>query len=93
MKRGDLGLLSVILREFKKLWEQRKGTIASLVSAAKLPPRLSEELQSALRQQGYEARETEDERLLGGTAVFLGKEYFIDGSVRGKLRKLQSFLS
>ncbi|MDA1337551.1 MAG: F0F1 ATP synthase subunit delta [bacterium] len=91
-KRGDLRLLSGVLGEFAKLWEQRNGKIANIVSAKKASPAFLETAGRALKKEGYVAKEEVNELLIGGSAVFLGNEYLIDSSVRGKLHKLRLFL-
>lgn len=92
-KRGDLRLLSSILQEFEKLWEQRKGTVACLVSAAKIPSSFSESVKKTLKKKGYQVKEEQDESVIGGTAVFLGNEYLFDNTVKGKLQKLKAVLT
>lgn len=91
-KRGDTRLLSALLYEFAKMWAARKGTIALVVSAGP-PSFLKAAMQKTLKKKGYQVQEKQDPALLGGSAVFLGNEYLVDNSVRGKLRKMQSFLS
>lgn len=89
-KRGDLRLLSAVLGEFRKMWEERKGEVARVVTAKKLP--LQDSLLRELKREGYQAKREEDKDLIGGTAVFLGKSCLFDNSVRGKLQKIQKLL-
>ncbi|MDP4007136.1 MAG: F0F1 ATP synthase subunit delta [bacterium] len=88
-KRGDLPLLSSVLQEFSKFWEQRQGKLAFLVSGGKFPHSVSASIKKTLVDKGYQLKEGEDARLIGGSAVFLGSEYLIDNSVKGKLEKLK----
>ena len=91
-KRGDLRFSNTILQEFEKLWEQRKGTVARLVSASKLPPSISGPMKKSLKGKGYQIREEVNELLIGGSVVFLGNEYLFDNTVKGKLQKLKEVL-
>lgn len=91
-KRGDLCHLSLVLQEFTKLWEERKGKIARVISATELPMSLAFEMKSILKKKGYQAREEQQKSLIGGVAVFFGNEYVIDNSVQGKLQKLKAQL-
>lgn len=91
-KRGELRQLSLILQEFKKFWEQRKGTIAHVVSAENLSLPLASEIKKSLAKQGYQVKEEKDTRVIGGTAVFLSNEYLFDNTVKGKLEKLKAAL-
>jgi F0F1-type ATP synthase delta subunit len=91
-KQGDVRLLSPILREFEKLWEQKNGKVARLVSTGTISSFLKESIESGLKEKGYQLREVKEESLIGGAAVFLGNEYLIDNSIQGKLRKLQMIL-
>ena len=91
-KRGDLRLQSAILGEFVKLWEQRDGKIAKVVSAKKMPTSFIDSTTRTLEKEGYMVREEENEALIGGFAVFLSNEYLIDNSIKGKLHKLRLLL-
>ena len=91
-KRGDLRLLSAVLAEFAKLWEQRKGKVASVVFARKPSALLSGLMKRTLQKQGYSVKEEQNELLIGGAAVFMGNEYLLDNSVQGKLHKLRTLL-
>jgi F0F1-type ATP synthase delta subunit len=89
-KRGDLRFLSAVLQEFKKMWQERKGEIARVVTAKEQP--LGSSLLRELKRKGYQAKKEENKDLIGGTAVFLGNTYLLDNSVRGKLQKIQKLL-
>ena len=91
-KRGDLRLQSAILGEFVKLWEQRDGKIAKVVSAKKAPTFFIDSTTKTLKKEGYTVKEEENEALIGGFAVFLSNEYLIDNSIKGKLHKLRLLL-
>jgi len=89
-KRGDVRILSAVVREFQRLWEERKGKVASVVSAKELP--LGSALEQELKRRGYRPRKEYDKELIGGTAVFLGKSYLVDNSIRGKLQRIQKLV-
>ena len=91
-KRGDLRHVSAVLQEFAKLWEERKGKIARVISAKELPLSFVSLVRSTLKKKGYQIKEEHDENLIGGAAVFLGNEYLFDNTVRGKLQKLKAVL-
>jgi len=91
-KRGDLRHLSSVLQEFSKLWEERKGKIARVASAAELSLTFVSTMKSTLKKKGYQMKEQQNENLLGGVAVFLGNEYLFDNTVRGRLQKLKDVL-
>jgi len=91
-KRGDLRHVSSVLQEFKKLWEERKGKVARVVSATELSLPLSSLMKSALKKKGYQVKEEQNKDLIGGAAVFLGNEYLFDNTVKGKLQKLKAVL-
>lgn len=91
-RQGDLRRVSLVLQEFEKLWEQRQGKVARVVSAAKLSSSFVNPLKSALKKKGYQAKEEQDTSLIGGAAVFLGNEYLFDNTVQGKLQKLKAAL-
>ena len=84
--------LSSILQEFTKLWEERKGKVARVVSARELPQSFVGSVKSALEKKGYQIKEEHIANLLGGAAVFLGQEYLFDNTVKGKLQKLKAVL-
>lgn len=89
-KRGDLRLLSAILKEVESL---QQGNSAQVVTAFKLSEQRRNMVKKYLEQKGFSMKEKVDARVLGGIAVYLGKEYMIDGTVRGKLQKLWQKIS
>ena len=91
-KRRDLRYVSAVLQEFAKLWEERKGKIARMVSATELPSSFVSLMKSALKKKGYQVKEEHNENLIGGAAVFFGNEYLFDNTARGKLQKLKAVL-
>ncbi|MCH7828316.1 F0F1 ATP synthase subunit delta [Patescibacteria group bacterium] len=91
-KRGDLRYVSSILQEFAKLWEERNGKIAHVLTAHELPVLYAHLIKSALKKQGYQVKTELNESLIGGTAIFLGQEYLFDNTVKGKLQKLRAVL-
>ena len=91
-KRGDLRHLSSVFQEFEKLWEERDGKIARVVSHAGLSVSFAGLIKGALKEKGYQIKEEQDKSLIGGVAVFLGNEYLFDNTVKGKLQKLKAVL-
>ncbi|MBI2577285.1 MAG: F0F1 ATP synthase subunit delta [Candidatus Wildermuthbacteria bacterium] len=87
-KRGDTKLFSRILREFERRWESAGEKTARVVSAKKLEGSVREATERSLKELGYQMKEETNPELKEGTAIFLGKDYLIDGSVQGKLREL-----
>ncbi|MCH7552292.1 F0F1 ATP synthase subunit delta [Patescibacteria group bacterium] len=89
-KRGDLRLLSAIVKEVESL---QQGNPAQVVTAFKLSEQARSMVKKYLEQKGFSMQEKVDAHVLGGIAVYLGKEYMIDGTVRGKLQKLWQKIS
>ena len=89
-KRGDLRLLSHILKEIESL---QQGNPAQVVTAFKLSEQAKSTLEKSLEQKGFSMQEKVDAHVIGGIVMYLGKEYMIDGTVRGKLQKLWQKIS
>lgn len=92
-KRGDFKQISKILQEFAKAWKERNGKIANVVSAEPLADKTKKEMQKSLEKSGYVLEEQVDPNVIGGTALYLGNDYVIDSTVRGKLQRLAKSLS
>ena len=89
-KRGDLRLLSAILKETENL---QQGNRAQIVTASKLSEQARNTLKESLEQKGFSMQEKVDAHVIGGIAMYLGKEYMIDATVRRKLQKLWQKIS
>ena len=89
-KRGDLRLLSHILKEIESL---QQGNPAQVVTAFKLSEQAKSTLEKSLEQKGFSMQEKVDAHVIGGIVMYLGKEYMIDNTVRGKLQKLWQKIS
>ncbi|MDO8633524.1 MAG: F0F1 ATP synthase subunit delta [bacterium] len=87
-KRGDLRHLPSVLKEFEEFWTERKGKLARVALAKSQSAELKAKLVSKLRKIGFQYKEEIQSELIGGLAIFLGKEYLIDNTVRSKLAKL-----
>lgn len=87
-KRGDLRHLPSILKEFEEFWSERKGKRARVALAKPQGSSLKVSLVRALKRKGFQYEEELKPELIGGLAIFLGKEYLIDNTVRSKLAKL-----
>ena len=91
-RRGDSKHISKILREFARAWKERRGQTGEAVSAEPLSKQTRERVEKALKQKGYVMEERVDPSVLGGIALFLGSSFLIDGTVRGKLKRLAKTL-
>ena len=87
-KRGDLRHLPSVLKEFEEFWTERKGKLARVTLAKSQSVALKAKLVSKLRKIGFQYKEEIRSEIIGGLAIFLGKEYLIDNTVRSKLAKL-----
>ena len=91
-KRGELRHLPAILQEFKELWRERKGKVAKVVVAKPLQGSVKTLLSRSLQKKGFQYEEEVVKEAVGGVAVFLGKEYVIDNTVKAALSKLRKQL-
>ncbi|HCM36781.1 MAG TPA: hypothetical protein DIS53_02545 [Candidatus Wildermuthbacteria bacterium] len=91
-KRGDAKRISEILREFARAWKQRKGPIARVVSAEPLLKETRMHMEQSLAKKNYVMEEKVDPAVIGGVALFLGNEYVVDGTARGKLQRIATLL-
>lgn len=87
-RRGDTRLFSKILRDFGRKWQTFEGKTARIVSAKKLEESARDTAEKSLKKLGYQMQEEIDTDLKEGSAIFLGNDYLIDGSVNGKLKKI-----
>ena len=87
-KRGDLKYLAQILREFKTLEEEKDGKSGEVIIANSLSGDVKSQLQKSLEDKGYQMKERVEPAVIGGQAIFLGKEYLIDGTIRGRLQRI-----
>lgn len=93
LKRGDFKHLSRILQEFSRAWKERKGRVAEAVSAEALSHKAKEKMEKSLKKRGYIMEERVDPQVIGGTALYLGRDYVIDGTVRGKLKRISKIVN
>ncbi|MBI1971472.1 MAG: F0F1 ATP synthase subunit delta [Candidatus Wildermuthbacteria bacterium] len=94
LKRGgQLKAAGNILQEFKKLWAERRGKQARVLTALPLLKTQRDHIRRALQKKGFVMKEEVNPQLVGGTAIFLGNEYVIDNTVKGKLQKLKRYLN
>ena len=92
-KRGDFKQASSILREFSRAWRERDGKIATVVSAEALSGKAKATIEKSLAKSGYVLVDRVDEGVIGGTALYLGNEYVIDGTIKGKLQRFSKLLT
>lgn len=87
-KRGDMKLSHGILQEFERLEVEEKGKIGHVVSARTLSPSVKAALISKLKAMKFLLQQSIDPSVIGGVALFLGKEFLIDNTILARLRKL-----
>lgn len=87
-KRGDSKHISKILQEFAKAWKERKGKTATVLSAEPLAEKTKKQFEQSLSKKRYIMEEKIDLAAIGGVALFLGSDYVIDGTIKGKLQRL-----
>jgi len=91
-KRGDFKHVSAILQEFARAWRERKGKTATVISAQPLAEKTKADMARSLEKKGYVLQEKVDPNVIGGTALYLGNDYVIDSTVKGKLLRLSKLL-
>ena len=77
-----------ILREFGKAWKRKDGEIATVVSATPLSEGTKSKIKKKLKNKKYLIEEEVDPSIIGGVALYLGNEYLIDATLKGKLKRL-----
>jgi len=87
-KRGDSKMSHGILQEFYRLQEEQKGRIGKVVSARQLSPGVKAALVSKLKSMKFVLQHSIDPSVIGGVALFLGKEFLVDNTIIARLRKL-----
>ena len=92
-KRGDFKQLSKILYEFTRAWKERKGQVAEVVTAETLSSKARESMEKSLKKKGFIIEERIDPSVIGGTALYLGRDYVIDGTVRAKLKRISNIVN
>lgn len=88
-RRGDTKFLRAILVEAQHEYEARGGKVAEMVSAAPVSLAARKRALSILKPKGFGAITMRvNPELLGGSALFLGNEYLMDGTLREKLYRM-----
>lgn len=87
-KRGDSKISHGILQEFHRLQKEQKGKIGEVVSARALPSSIKTTLSKMLKSMKFALEDRISPAVIGGVALFLGKEFLIDNTIIGRLRKL-----
>ncbi|MDO8470824.1 MAG: F0F1 ATP synthase subunit delta [bacterium] len=87
-KRGDLKRLPGVIRTFNALWSARGGRVLEVVSAEPLSKSSRSRVLRLFPKKKISLQESLEPRLIAGAAVFLGKEYLFDGTLREKLRRM-----
>lgn len=91
-RRGDLRLIYQVEKEFIKMEAEKEGVPAEVVTATILSDQARKEIEQSLEKKGFTMRERIEPDLIGGTAIFLGKEQLIDGTIRGRLNRIVKLL-
>lgn len=92
-RRGDLRIAGSVLREFETLWAERNGTVATAITAEGLTEEGRRELERTLAERGYQLTEKRNPEVSGGVALFLGSDYLIDNTVKGRMGRMWRTLS
>lgn len=87
-KRGDSKHISKILQEFAKAWKERNGKVATVLTVEPLAGKTKKRFEQSLSKKRYIMEEKIDPAAIGGVALFLGSDYVIDGTIKGKLQRL-----
>ncbi|MBI2124086.1 MAG: F0F1 ATP synthase subunit delta [Candidatus Wildermuthbacteria bacterium] len=87
-KRGDMKISHGILQEFLSLQREEKGKIGEVVAARQLSPSLKATFSTILKSMKFVLQDRVDPAVIGGVALFLGKEFLIDNTILARLRKL-----
>ncbi len=92
-----LGKAKDIIKEFKKIYNQKNGIVQAKVQTARELDKISQEKIIEFIKNKYQAKEVDllmeiSPKLQGGLRITVGDEV-IDGSVLGRLRKLRSSLA
>ena len=92
-RRGDLRLIYKVEKEFIKMEAEREGVSAEVVTASVLSDQTRREIEQNLEKKGFAIQERVEPDVIGGIAVFLGKEQLVDGTVRGRLNRIAKLLA
>lgn len=87
-RRGDIKISHGILQEFHRIQKEQKGKVGEVVSATKLSASVKTMFASNLKSMKFVLEDRVDPSVLGGVAVFLDREFLIDNTILGRLRKL-----
>ena len=87
-KRGDSKHISKILQEFARAWKERNGKVATVLTVEPLAGKTKKRFEQSLSKKRYIVEEKVDPSVIGGVALFLGSDYVIDGTIKGKLQRL-----
>ncbi len=89
------GIIPFVFEEFKKAADRLRGVInASVKSAMELSAAQQQKLQSVMEKttsRTVKIAYAVDTALIGGLQVYIGNE-ILDGSIRGRLSRLQKYL-
>lgn len=87
-KRGDIRMSSGVLQEFHRLLQEQKGKIGKVVSSRPLGAPVKTMLQRLLKSMKFVPQDRIEPAVIGGVALFLGREFLIDNTIVARLRKL-----
>jgi len=92
-KRGDSKQISKILQEFARAWKERNGQGATVVASSPLLGKTRKQMEQSLAKKRYIMEEKVDPGVIGGVALYLGNDFVIDGTIRGKLKRISKLLT
>lgn len=92
-KHGQTRRTNEILKIFSKMWKERNGKIATIFSSESLIPSVENKMKKQLLEKKYSVEERVDPDLIGGLALYLGNDYLIDATIKGKLRKIRKSIN
>lgn len=93
LKWGMTKETSEILKRFSRDWRERNGKIATVLSHEPLSSEAKQKIEESLKKNNYTFEEKIDKSVIGGVSLSLGNEYLIDGTIKGKLKKLQKIMN
>lgn len=91
-KRGDMKLAGKIFQEFGKAWARRGKRALEVISAKQLLEREERVVELFSKEHNFLLTRRIVPEVKGGYALIVNDTTLVDGTIRGKLRKLwQSF--
>lgn len=89
-KHGDLKIAREVISAFRTLLKEQEGKEGILVTARPLSQKASQRMRALLDKKGIAITEEVNPAVIGGAALFVNREFLIDGTVKTKLEKIFS---